>query len=170
MAKAIFVSPKYIKQKSIVSGNVDPDKMIQFIETAQDIHVQNYLGSNLYIKLQNIVDDGTIDDLGNEAYRTLLTDFIKPMLAWYTQAEYIPFSAFMIADGGVFKHNSENSFNASSQEITRLAKLANDKAQFYTNRLIEHLRDNESDYSEYTAFNDDMNPEKDVNTTTWYLG
>jgi len=80
MAKAIFVSPKYIKQKSIVSGNVDPDKMIQFIETAQDIHVQNYLGSNLYIKLQNIVDDGTIDDLGNEAYRTLLTDFIKPML------------------------------------------------------------------------------------------
>ena len=42
MAKALFISPKYIKRKSVISGDVDPDKMVQFIETAQDMHIQNY--------------------------------------------------------------------------------------------------------------------------------
>ena len=32
MAKALFASTTYVKKKSIISGSVDPDKMVQFIE------------------------------------------------------------------------------------------------------------------------------------------
>ena len=34
MAKALFISTNFLKKKSIISGSVDPDKMLQFIETA----------------------------------------------------------------------------------------------------------------------------------------
>lgn len=170
MAKALFISPKYIKRKSVISGDVDPDKMVQFIETAQDIHIQNYLGTNLYKKIQFLVTEGTIDDPSNEAYRRLLSDYIKPMLVWYSQAEYIPFSAFTIGNGGVFRHRSENSDTASPEEISRLTARATDKATFYTNRFLEFICDNEKDYPEYNQHNDDMSPDKDVDSFGWYLG
>ena len=44
--KALFVDVNDIKKKSIISGNVDADKMLQFVEVAQDTHIQNYLGGN----------------------------------------------------------------------------------------------------------------------------
>ena len=80
---ALFISPKYVKRKSIIDGELDADKLIQFIETAQDIHIQNYLGTNLYKKLQLLIVNNTINDAGNADYKVLLEDFIKPMLAWY---------------------------------------------------------------------------------------
>ena len=170
MAKALFISPKYIKRKSVISGDVDPDKMVQFIETAQDIHIQNYLGTNLYKKIQLLITTSTLDDVGNEAYKELLVEYIKPMLVWYSQAEYIPFSAYTIGNGGMFKHRSENSDTASVEEVSRLTTRANDKAIFYTNRFLEFVKDNEKDYPEYTQSNDDMSPDKEVDSFGWFLG
>ena len=62
--KALFVSIADIKKKSIISGNVDPDKIVQFVEVAQDTHIQNYLGGKLYKKLQELIVDGELDDAG----------------------------------------------------------------------------------------------------------
>ena len=45
--KALFITVKDLKAKSIISGNTDGDKLIHFIEVAQDIHIQNYLGGML---------------------------------------------------------------------------------------------------------------------------
>ena len=33
----------------------------------------------------------TIDNNANAKYKTLLTDYIQPMLIWFAQVEYIPF-------------------------------------------------------------------------------
>ena len=41
--KALFITINDLKRKSIIDGNVDADKLIQFIEVAQDTHIQNYL-------------------------------------------------------------------------------------------------------------------------------
>ena len=49
--KALFISINDLKRKSIIGGDVDSDKLIQFIEVAQDTHIQNYLGGKLYDKL-----------------------------------------------------------------------------------------------------------------------
>ena len=53
--KALFITIQDVKQKSIISGNVDPDKIVQFVEVAQDTHIQNYLGGTLYKKLQTLI-------------------------------------------------------------------------------------------------------------------
>lgn len=166
---ALFISTKYMKRKSILDGMVDDDKLVQFIETAQDIHIQNYCGTNLYKKLQSLVISSDIDLAENAKYKTLLVDYIKPMLAWYAQAEYIPFSAYSISNGGVFKHRSDNSELATPEEVAGLAKRAQDKAMFYTNRFIEFMELKDKDYPEYNSSQDDMYPEKDVTNFGWYL-
>lgn len=169
--KALFVSIADIKKKSIISGNVDPDKIVQFVEVAQDTHIQNYLGGKLYKKLQQLIVDGELDDLGNEDYKTLVDTYIKPMLIWYTQADYIPFSAFSISNGGVYKHRSENSDSVSMDELNMLTARALETAEFYTRRFMDYMDHNSTLYPEYTSTaNEDMNPDRDVNFGGIYLG
>ena len=50
MAKALFIKKADLVKNTAISGNVDTDKFIQFIRLAQEIHVQNYLGTDLYDK------------------------------------------------------------------------------------------------------------------------
>ena len=169
--KALFVSIADIKKKSIISGNVDPDKIVQFVEVAQDTHIQNYLGGKLYKKLQQLIVDGELDDAGNEDYKTLVDTYIKPMLIWYTQADYIPFSAFSISNGGVYKHRSENSDSVSMDELNMLTARALETAEFYTRRFMDYMDHNSTLYPEYTSTaNEDMNPDRDVNFGGIYLG
>lgn len=169
--KALFVSLKDVKQRSIISGNLDPDKMVQFIEVAQDTHIQNYLGGKLYKKLQQLIIDGEINDAGNSDYKNLLETYIKPMLIWFSQADYFPFSAFQISNGGVFKHRSESSDTASMDEINMLAERARETAEFYSRRFMDHMDHNSVLYPEYTSTaNEDMNPDREVNFGGIYLG
>ena len=170
MAKALFASTNYVKRKSIISGSLDPDKMVQFIETAQDMHIQNYMGTALYKKVQLLIVEETIGDVENEKYRLLLDDYIKPMLAWYAQAEFIPFAAYTLSEGGLFKHRSENSDEIQSDEIAGLAERASLKASFYAERFVEFMCDNSNDYPEYNLGSQDMSPDKDVDSFGWYLG
>lgn len=164
--KALFITLKELKRKSIFDGNIDADKIIQFIEVAQDTEIQTYLGTKLYDKLQS---DIIADSLtGN--YKTLVDDYIKPMLIWYTQAAYIPYAAYQISNGGIYKHNSENSTAVDQSEINSLASHATETAEFYTQRFMDHMNYNSNLYPEYISNqNDGMYPERDVNFTGWVL-
>lgn len=169
--KALFVSVTDIKKRSIISGNLDPDKIVQFVEVAQDTHIQNYLGGKLYKKLQELVIDGEVSLPANVNYKNLLETYIKPMLIWFTQADYMPFAAFNIGNGGVYKHQSENSIAASTEEINMLSARALETAEFYTRRFMDYMDHNSQLFPEYTSTaNEDMNPDRDVNFGGIYLG
>jgi hypothetical protein len=164
--KALFITLKELKRKSIFDGNLDADKIIQFIEVAQDTEIQTYLGTKLYDKLQaDIIADSLT---GN--YQTLVNDYIKPMLIWYTQAAFIPYAAYQISNGGIYKHNSENATSVDQSEINALASHATETAEFYTQRFMDYMNYNSNLYPEYIANQDDgMYPERDVNFTGWVL-
>ena len=117
MATALFINRTDLIRNSIIDGNVDTDKFIQFIKLSQEIHIQNYLGTELYNKVGTLISDGSIDDNANAKYKTLLNDYIAPMLIWYAQVDYIPFAAYQIKNGGVFKHTSENAESVSKSEV-----------------------------------------------------
>jgi len=53
MAEALLVTRNDIVKFTALNGNVDTDNFIQWVKVAQDIHIQNYLGTNLLQKLQN---------------------------------------------------------------------------------------------------------------------
>jgi len=168
--KALFITINDLKRKSIIDGNVDADKLIQFIEVAQDTHIQNYLGGLLYKKLQALILAGTIDDADNSDYKLLLDDYVKPMLTWFTQSSYLPFAMYQISNGGVFKHRSENSETISLEEMRMMLAKVTETAEFYTRRFVDYMDYNSTLYPEYvSSTNGDMYPDKDVNFNSWVL-
>ena len=166
MAQALFISRDDIIKFTVLNGNIDTDKFIQFIKIAQDIHIQNYLGTRLFNRLN---DDIVNDDL-TEPYTTLLTTYIKPMLIHWAMVEFLPYAAYTVANKGVFKHNSENSSNVEKNEIDFLIAKERDVAQSYTNRFIDYMCFNQVSFPEYNSnSNADVFPDKDANFTGWII-
>jgi len=168
--KAIFITANDLKRYSVVNGNVDNDKFMQFIEISQDIHVQNYLGTDLYNKYQTLIIDGTINDVGNAKYKTLLDTYIKPFTIHWALVEYLPYAAYTVANGGVYKHTSETSQTVDKNEIDFLIEKQRDTAQHYTRRFIDFMCFNSSDYPEYNSnSNGDMYPDKKSDFGGWVM-
>ena len=155
MAKALFITTQDIKRYSVLSGNVDPDKFIYMVEIAQDTEVQNYLGTKLLEKLQDLILAGTIDLPANAAYKTLLETYIKPMTIYWALVCYMPFAAYTVGNGGVYKHTSESSISVDKNEVDYLVEKYRDIAQFYTNNFTDFMIYNQTNYPEYTSNSED---------------
>ena len=166
MATALFIKREDIVRNTVISGNVDTDKFIQFIKIAQEIHIQNYTGTKLYDKISADIIAGTL--AGN--YLSLVTEYLQPMLIHWAMVEYLPFAAFTVANGGVFKHTSENATNAEKIEIDYLVEKERTIAKYYTERFIDYMSFNQSLFPEYNAnVNEDIYPDRDSRPASWVL-
>ena len=166
MATALFITREDLVRNSIIDGNVDYDKIIQFVKVAQEIDVQNILGTDLYNRISADIIAGT---LAND-YLSLVTDFVQPTLIWFAQMNYIPFSAYTIAKGGVYKHQAENSQSVDKNEVDYLVGKAREYANYYSTRLVDYLCFNSSLFPEYTSnTNNDINPDTDTTFNGWVL-
>lgn len=166
MATALFITNNDLVRNTMIDGSVDINKFIQFLKLAQEIHIQNYLGSKLYDK---IADDILAATLTNP-YLFLVDEYIKPMLIHFAMVDYLPFAAYTVANGGIYRHRSENSETATKDEVDYLVEKHRGFAQFYTRRFIDYMTFNQADFPEYnTATNEDMYPDKMANFTGWVL-
>ena len=166
MAEALFITREDIVKYTALNGNVDTDKFIQFVKIAQDIHIQNYLGTKLFLKIQADITANTL--AGN--YLTLVTTYVKPMLIHWGMVEYLPFAAYTIANKGVYKHSSENSENVQKTEVDFLIEKERNIAQSYTQRFIDYMSFNNNLFPEYRANkNSDVFPDSMNNYTGWYI-
>ena len=147
MAVALFISRTDLIRNSIIDGNVDTDKFIQFIKIAQEIHVRNYLGSDLY----NRISTDIINDTLTGDYLTLVKTMVQPMLIHFAMVDYLPFAAYQLKNGGVLKHNSENSETVSKNEIDYLVNKEREFADYYTRRFIDFMCFNQEKYPEYNS-------------------
>ena len=168
--KALFISIADLKAKSIIDGNTDADKLIHQIEVAQDMHIQNYLGGRLYNKLQDLILSGDIDLPTNSDYKALRDDYIKPMLIWFTQLEYLPFAMFKIDNGGINKHRGQESDTVDFRDIDRMQSKITDRAEFYTKRFLDYICFNSQKFPEYNDnSNGDMYPDKDADSFSSFV-
>ena len=168
MATVLFINRTDLIRNSILDGNVDTDKFIQFIKLSQEIDVQQILGTNMYDGLTTAIPN--IDLPANARWKTVLNDYVVPMLIWYAQANYMPFAAYQIKNGGVFKHTSENAQSVDKNEIDFLVEKARTNADWYSRRFIDYMSFNQTLFPEYTNnINDDINPSYDSTFNGWVL-
>lgn len=164
--QALFITQRDLKGFTSLNGNVDPDKFMQYIKIAQDIHIQQYLGTKLYDRLN---DDIIANDL-QEPYKTLLEKYVQPMLIHWAMVEYLPFAAYTIANKGVYKHQSENSQTVDKDEVDFLVEKERYTAQNYTRRFIDFMCNNSSLFPEYLEnTSGDVYPAKESDFTGWVL-
>lgn len=166
MSKALFVTRNDISTFTAANGAIDSDKLLPFLNIAQDIHIQNYLGTDLYVKIQNDIVGGTL--AGN--YLSLVNDYIKPMLLHWSLVQYLPFGSVNIANGGIYQKNPENSTAITREHVDYLVEKARTTAQFYTNRFIDYIKDNSNLFPEYYSnTQSDMYPDDVANFGGWVL-
>jgi hypothetical protein len=166
MAKALFITRDDLVKYTALNGNIDTDTFIQYIIIAQDLHIQNYLGTRLFKKF----NDGIIDNNLTQTYKDLLTDYIKPMLIHWAMVEFLPFSAYTIANKGVFKHTSENATSVDKSEVDYLVEKERSVANHYTTRFVDYMCFNQSSFPEYNLnSNGDMFPDSESNFYGWVL-
>lgn len=166
MATALFISRTDLVKNSILDGNIDTDKFIQFIKIAQQIDVRNYLGSELYNRISNDITNSTLS--GN--YLTLVRDYIQPMLIHFAMVQYLPFAAYQIKNGGIYKHQSENAESVSKDEVDYLVQKERNFAEYYAKRFIDYMAFNQTLFPEYTSnSNDDIYPDTNDLFNGWVL-
>lgn len=166
MAEALLITRDDLVRFTSVNGNVDTDKFIQYIKIAQDIHIQNYLGTELLNKIKSDIIASTLSG----DYLSLVETYVKPMLIHWAMVEYLPFAAYTIANKGVYKHSSENAENVAKDEVDFLLEKERKIAQHYTQRFIDYISFNQQLFPEYNDnSNGDMYPDTNNNFIGWVL-
>jgi len=168
MAQGLFIHVSDVPKYTSMNGNIDVDKQKQLIFLAQQLHIQNYLGTDLYDKFNDdIVSTGS--PVG-AVYIALMTDYIKQMTIWFAFYEYLKFAPYEISNQGVYRHTSENAEVLDVKHINSLEDKAKAVAEHYADRFVKHMCFNSSSFPEYnTNSNGDMYPDKEVNFTNWFL-
>jgi len=166
MPTALFIKREDLVRNTALGGNVDTDKFIQFIKIAQEIHVQNYLGTKLYNKIsEDIIADTLTGD-----YLALVNTYVQPILIHFAMMEYMPFAAYTIGNGGVYKHQSENSTTVEKNEVDYLVEKERKIAEYYVQRFVDYMSFHQNDFPEYNSnTNEDIYPDRDVQRSGWVL-
>jgi hypothetical protein len=167
MAEALLIKPIDLKRFTFVDGNLDSDKLLQFVKIAQDIHIQSYLGTDLLEKIKTDIVAGTLTGV----YLTLLETYVKPMLIHWAMVEYLPFAAYNVTNKGMYKSTSENAETVDKNEVDFLIQKSRSLAENYSQRFVDYMVYNQSSFPEYTSnSNNDIYPNNgNGQITNWYL-
>jgi hypothetical protein len=146
----LLITEQKLKDNTSINENVDSSELRFSISQAQQIFIQESLGTNLYEYILSLVSNGDINLAGKIKYKELLNNFIQPTLISY--AYYLALDNFFIkfVNVGLQSFSSEQSRPIGIKEFTYLKNNARDQAQFNDNLLRRHLVFNNQDYPEYT--------------------
>lgn len=166
MPEALLITRDDLVRFTATNGNMDTDTFIQWIKVAQDIHIQQYTGTELLNKIKTDIVNNTLAN----PYLDLVEIYLKPMLIHWAMVEFLPFQAYTIANKGIFKHSSENATNVDKNEVDFLIDKQRYLAQNYTERFIQYMAFSGNTFPEYyTNTNSDIYPNTDSNYTGWVI-
>jgi hypothetical protein len=163
MAYVLFISEERLKDSTTIGLNVDPALLLPYIKQSQKLYVETKLGTNLTNKIKALIVAGTVNSGGNEAYATLLNDYIADMLPSFALYMALPFLRFKIENGNIFSKTSETGNSLSIEEAQHLRNEVLNTAEYYMERMIDYIRNNVSSFPEYST-NSGADVSPDINS------
>lgn len=154
----LLISVKELKSNgTLFSNNVDDGYLNSTIITCQEVYLEQVTGTALYHKLQMLVynqitgqEDG-IYDPGNEDYRELLEEMVKPYLKARATVDILYPVSYKIRNMGVMKSSDTNLQNADMSDIKYLEKQYLTYVAEYEQRLSKYLCENKELFPELEA-------------------
>ena len=163
MSYVLLISEQKLKDSTAINLNVDVNILLPYVLQAQTLYIEPKLGTQLYEHIKGLIQAGTIGDVGNAAYKTLLDDYISFVLVNYSFYHAIPYLRFKVENGNIYSKTSETGTALTTEESQSLREEISNTAQYYTERLIEYIRNNIGDFPEYsTNSGADVNPDKNA--------
>jgi|TARA_R110001583_G_scaffold155421_1_gene307098 hypothetical protein len=163
MAYVLFISEQKLKESTAINLNVDTELLLPYVRQAQKLYVEPKLGTDLNQKLKDLITAGTIGDVANAAYKTLLEDYIGDMLPNWAFYHAVPFLRFKIENGNIYSKTSETGTALSTEEAQHLREEIRNTSEYYTERMIDYVTNNTSSFPEYsTNSGADVTPDRNA--------
>ena len=163
MSYVLFISQQKLAESTAINLNVDTELLLPYVRQAQKLYVEPKLGTKLTQKIKDLITAGTINDVANAAYKTLLEDYIGDMLPNFAFYHAVPFLRFKIENGNIFSKTSETGTSLSTEEAQHLREEIRNTSEYYTERMIEYVTNNLSDFPEYsTNTGADVSPDRNA--------
>jgi hypothetical protein len=165
MPELLFVNPQDLMDNTILSGDVDVDKLKPIILETQLKSIEELLGTELYDKIVTDIEGDVLTGL----YETLFNDYIIPITRNQAVASYILISPYTVGNGGMFKRTYNGVETTDYKEVERLSQIYSSTAQMYINRFNKWIRLNP--LTEYKTYQDEVNASVNINLNNgWYFG
>jgi hypothetical protein len=163
MAYVLFISEDKLKDSTAINMNVDVNFLLPYVRIAQKKYIETKLGTNLFQAIQTMISAGTIGNVANANYKTLLDDYIADVLVHYAFYEVLPFLRYKVQNNNVVSKTADNSTPLTRAEAQDLRSEISNTAQFYTERLVDYLCNNNNLFPEYTTnTGSDVNPDSNA--------
>lgn len=151
---ALFIDDNYLKQYTPLGASVDINEIYPFVEEAQNIYIQDILGTPLYVDLEYKLYSGI-------TYSTIerqLVDICSKALAYWTVYMAIPHLAIKIRNLGVARPQATEAQQSTMDEMKYIREEMKNFGEFWNQRVVNFLCDKSSNFPLYSAASDDMYP------------
>ena len=171
MKNTLFISVTTIKERSNLHTNVDDKLLLPEIKTSQDMYIHPLLGSGLYERLQDGIDNNnlTADEVA------LLDNFVTDTLIYYVLSELPTGLSYQFYNKGLVRKTSDNTDQPQMQDLLDISARYRKRAEFYAERMVKFLKQNAAQGKYNLYLNpgsglDAIHPDNSAYSTTIYLG
>lgn len=135
----MLIEIKDIIETTILSGNIDNNKLRACYLQAVDFDLKPELPSILYDKIVADFEGDTLVGL----YLELYTNYIKPLLIYASVLWYLKEGQGVVGNAGNLLIRGDNQDNYDTARLGDFINLQQDKVRIYKNRMKEWLSENE---------------------------
>ena len=160
MSTVLLVSEQRMKNWTNLDNNIRIDILTPSILQAQDLYIQDTLGTPFYNQLKAQIVANTLT--ANES--TFLKDYIGPCLMQYALYMLMPALKYKMVEKGILNGVSEETQPTTLDEMKWLQQNTLNTAEFYNKRMLEFLQNNPNMFPLYKdpTVNDGMRPNRDT--------
>ena len=151
-----LLSVDQLKLYSEIEQNVEDNALTPNIIRAQEIEVQQILGTPLYKDILTKVSGGTL----NAVETTLVRDYIFPCLVEYSVYYSMPSIWAKLENSSVVNKTPENTNTVDLKGLQYRRDDVKNSAEFLATRIINFLCDQSNSFPLYTASSNDLYPAK----------
>ena len=128
----LLISETKLKNFTDIDPNVSSSVLLPFISVVQQTKLEYIIGARYYKDLLYGVSGNTL----SQTDTNFLNYFAQPMLVWAAYAEALPSVFMRIKNNGIVT-GAENT--ATIKEMEYMQGRADDRSQFFEQRLIQEL-------------------------------
>lgn len=145
MTDTLFISENKLKYFTDLNNTLEPDLLKNAVREGQDIHIQRMLGNKLYITMINKVNNNQVT--GN--YLTLM-EYIQDSLLYWAYYEALESIWLRPRNNGLLIPQGGAEASAVDSNIYDKKRTSvKNKAEWYSERLVGYLIDNETLFPEF---------------------
>jgi hypothetical protein len=134
----LFVRPSEVQEFTPLGGNVDVDKFLPCILDVQETVILPLIGQELYDEIALQIENSNLTNLNQD----LLNGYLKKILRYQSFSEFVEISGYVVANGGIFKHQPKDAVIVEKNETQYLANIFRSKAQTHIQRCEQFLQKN----------------------------